>query len=103
MDVTVPLESVRFVPIRSCLFACLCVHLFANTYIPFWFSFLVDCTYAHGEEELQMTKLVDLHEAGLVDMETYRTKPCLTWITTGSWYVVSWSVVCMSAQLVFTV
>ena len=49
-----------------------------------------------------MTKLVDLHEAGLVDMETYRTKPCLTWITTGSWYVVSWSVVCMSAQLVFT-
>jgi hypothetical protein len=33
-----------------------------------------------------MTKLVDLHEAGLVDMETYRTKPCLTWICTGSWY-----------------
>jgi len=31
-----------------------------------------------------MTKLQDLHDAGLVDKETYRTKPCLTWIMTGS-------------------
>lgn len=30
---------------------------------------------------------MDLHEAGLIDMDTYRTKPCLTWIKTGSWYV----------------
>ena len=53
---------------------------------PFFFKFnILDCTYAHGEEELQMTKLIDLHEAGLVDMNTYRTKPCLTWVATGSW------------------
>ena len=52
----------------------------------FLFKFnILDCTYAHGEEELQMTKLIDLHEAGLVDMNTYRTKPCLTWVATGSW------------------
>ena len=31
-----------------------------------------------------MTKLVDLHDAGLVDMETYRIKPCWTWVATGS-------------------
>ena len=43
-----------------------------------------DCTYAHGPEELQMTKLRDFHDAGLIDMDTFRTKPCLTWIMTGS-------------------
>ena len=32
-----------------------------------------------------MTKLIDLHKAGLVDMNTFRTKPCLTWVSTGSW------------------
>lgn len=44
----------------------------------------LDCTYAHGEEELQMTKLVDLHDAGLVDMDTHRVKPCWTFTATGS-------------------
>ena len=33
-----------------------------------------------------MRKLRDLHDAGLVDLETFRTRPCLTWIATGSWY-----------------
>jgi hypothetical protein len=34
-----------------------------------------------------MTKLMDLHKSGLIDIETYRIKPCLTWVQTGSWYV----------------
>ena len=59
----------------------MCMHYSSGKPCPFG----ANCTYAHGEEELQMTKLVDLHRAGLIDMDTYRTNPCLTWVTTGSW------------------
>ena len=61
----------------------LCMHYIKRTPCPFGSH----CTYAHGEDELQLTKLMDLHRAGLADCETYRTKPCLTWVSTGSWYV----------------
>jgi hypothetical protein len=63
----------------------LCLHYINKTQCPFG----VNCTYAHGEEELQLTKLMDLHEAGLVDVATYRTVPCLTFVSTGSWYVLA--------------
>jgi hypothetical protein len=60
----------------------LCTHFARERFCPFGDR----CTYAHGEEELQMTNLMDLHRAGLVeDVETYRTKPCWTWVATGSW------------------
>lgn len=59
----------------------LCMYYVNNNHCPYGEG----CTYAHGEEELQLTKLMDLHRAGLADVETYRTKPCLTWVSTGSW------------------
>jgi hypothetical protein len=43
------------------------------------------CNYAHNEAELRLTKLIERHEAGLLDMKTFRTKPCLTFVSTGSW------------------
>jgi hypothetical protein len=73
-------DSVR----KSRLKTEMCMHYSNNRPCPFG----ANCTYAHGEEELQMTKLLDLHDAGLIDVDTYRTKPCLTWVATGSWYVI---------------
>ena len=61
----------------------LCMHYEANKTCPFGDM----CTYAHGLEELKQGKLLDLHQAGLLDKDTYRTKPCWTWAATGSWYV----------------
>jgi hypothetical protein len=70
-------DSVR----KSRLKTEMCMNYASNRPCPFG----ANCTYAHGEEELQMTKLLDLSKAGLIDVETYRTKPCLTWVATGSW------------------
>jgi Zinc finger C-x8-C-x5-C-x3-H type (and similar) len=74
----------------------MCMHYVNNRPCPFGAS----CTYAHGEEELQMTKLLDLGKAGLVDLETFRTKPCLTWVMTGSWYVLKGSDGCSKQRAV---
>lgn len=74
-------DSVR----KSRLKTEMCMHYSSNRPCPFGSN----CTYAHGEQELQMTKLLDLSKAGLIDVDTYRCKPCLTWVATGSWYVTS--------------
>jgi hypothetical protein len=47
--------------------------------------FRSECLYAHGDDELKYTKLMAMENAGLVDVETFRTHPCLTWIATGAW------------------
>jgi len=43
------------------------------------------CTFAHNESELQLTTLREREDAGLVDIMTFRTRPCLDHVMTGSW------------------
>lgn len=59
----------------------LCMHWKQRATCPFGSG----CKYAHGKSELQKRLLVDLCAEGLADGETYRTKPCLMWVSTGSW------------------
>lgn len=59
----------------------LCMHVERGTTCPFG----KECVFAHSEEELRLTKLLDLVCAGMVDGETFRAKPCQIWVATGSW------------------
>ncbi len=43
------------------------------------------CKYAHHADELSLQTLVERDEAGLIDIETFRTRPCLDYVMTGSW------------------
>ena len=43
------------------------------------------CNYAHGYDELELTTLKERHDAGLLDANVYRNKPCMMHIATGSW------------------
>eukprot|EP00557_Chaetoceros_sp_GSL56_P000124 CAMPEP_0176500072 /NCGR_PEP_ID=MMETSP0200_2-20121128/13310_1 /TAXON_ID=947934 /ORGANISM="Chaetoceros sp., Strain GSL56" /LENGTH=1051 /DNA_ID=CAMNT_0017898623 /DNA_START=829 /DNA_END=3984 /DNA_ORIENTATION=+ len=43
------------------------------------------CNYAHGEDELKYTRLVEMDRAGLVaDIKAYRAYPCFSWVSTGA-------------------
>ena len=51
-------------------------------------SFGAKCKYAHDKSELTHQTLMDRHAAGLIDdLQTFRTRPCLDHVMTGSWYV----------------
>lgn len=43
------------------------------------------CNYAHHESELKYRTILERHDEGLIDKETFRTRPCWAYITTGSW------------------
>lgn len=43
-----------------------------------------DCGFAHGESELRFQGLVAAAKEGILDIETFRTRPCLTHVATGS-------------------
>lgn len=49
--------------------------------------FGLKCHFAHSVSELQLTKLKERAEEGLIDLETYRTRPCFHHVSTGCWYV----------------
>lgn len=59
----------------------LCMHIERGTNCPFG----KDCVFAHSEEELRLTKLMDLVRAGMANGETFRVLPCETFVATGSW------------------
>ncbi|CAB9516475.1 zinc finger protein 36, C3H1 type-like [Seminavis robusta] len=59
----------------------LCMHVKQGAKCPFG----AQCTFAHSEDELKMTKLLDLQRAGWIDsVDTYRTKPCFLFVSAGS-------------------
>ncbi len=43
------------------------------------------CNFAHSEEELNYKTLFERHDAGLLDKNTLRTRPCFDFVSTGSW------------------
>jgi hypothetical protein len=48
-------------------------------------AFGIKCKYAHEIDELSLRTLVERDEAGLIDLMTFRTRPCLDHVMTGSW------------------
>jgi hypothetical protein len=43
------------------------------------------CNFAHSEREMNYKTLFARHDAGLLDKETLRTRPCFDFVATGSW------------------
>ena len=59
----------------------MCVNIVNGAECPFG----SECTYAHERSQLRLTTLQARVKAGLVDAQTYRTRPCLDHVMTGSW------------------
>ena len=58
----------------------LCLHFSRGKACPFGEK----CNYAHGEDELKYTTLMDMERAGLADAASFRCLPCFTWVATGA-------------------
>jgi hypothetical protein len=43
------------------------------------------CNFAHHTSELELTTLRQRAKAGIIDIHTYRTRPCIDYVMTGSW------------------
>jgi hypothetical protein len=43
------------------------------------------CKYAHHIDELSQQTLRERSESGLIDLMTFRTRPCIDHVMTGSW------------------
>ncbi len=48
-------------------------------------KFGAKCNFAHHEGELRYQTIRERHNAGLIDGEIWRTRPCLNHIATGDW------------------
>lgn len=46
-------------------------------------EFGLKCSYAHGYNELRMTRLYEWED--FVDVSMFRTRPCLDFVATGAW------------------
>lgn len=58
----------------------LCLHFKRGKICPFGDK----CNYAHGQEELKYTTLMDMERAGLADAKSYRCLACFSWVSTGA-------------------
>eukprot|EP00557_Chaetoceros_sp_GSL56_P003263 CAMPEP_0176499002 /NCGR_PEP_ID=MMETSP0200_2-20121128/12665_1 /TAXON_ID=947934 /ORGANISM="Chaetoceros sp., Strain GSL56" /LENGTH=229 /DNA_ID=CAMNT_0017897333 /DNA_START=470 /DNA_END=1159 /DNA_ORIENTATION=+ len=43
------------------------------------------CNFAHHTSELELTTLRQRAMAGMIDIHTYRSRPCINYVMTGSW------------------
>ena len=48
-------------------------------------NFGQNCFYAHSESELKFRTLYARANRGLIDIDTYQTRPCFSFLSTGSW------------------
>lgn len=78
---TPPQQNLRGDPFRSAKVKTeLCRYYRAGKECPFGEK----CNYAHGQHELKFTRIMDLEQAGLIDIQIFRTRPCCTWVMCGT-------------------
>lgn len=48
-------------------------------------TFWPNCLYAHSYDELKFRTLYERANSNLLDIDTFQTRPCFTFVSTGSW------------------